>query len=261
MESIHLTVFSTAAYMHATQIPALEAAFPGNVKCLDVPLSADTAPLAAGSNAVCLFVNDVADADAIDALADLGVRFIAMRCAGFDRVDLDRCRARGVAVVRVPAYSPHAIAEHTVALMLALNRQLIKANARVTQGNYSLSGLVGFDMHGKTVGVIGTGKIGRGVASILLEWGAKCWRTTCGPRRSRRRGSPVRRHRRGTPSAMPRCHASLPSDPRYAPSDERRTSRADVPRVDARQHVARRAGGHVGARGCAGPTQGGVCGA
>ena len=173
MESIHLTVFSTAAYMHATQIPALEAAFPGNVKCLDVPLSADTAPLAAGSNAVCLFVNDVADADAIDALADLGVRFIAMRCAGFDRVDIDRCRARGVAVVRVPAYSPHAIAEHTVALMLALNRQLIKANARVTQGNYSLSGLVGFDMHGKTVGVIGTGKIGRGVASILLGMGCE----------------------------------------------------------------------------------------
>ena len=94
--------------------------------------------------------------------------------------------------------------------MLALNRQLIKANARVTQGNYSLSGLVGFDMHGKTVGVIGTGKIGRGVASILLGM-VKCWRTTR-PSRSPPR-SPVRRHRRGTPSAMPRCHASLPSDP------------------------------------------------
>ena len=147
-----------------------------------MPLSADTAPLAAGSNAVCLFVNDVADADAIDALADLGVRFIAMRCAGFDRVDLDRCRARGWRS-ESPRAPPRHRRAHRRAHMLALNRQLIKANARVTQGNYSLSGLVGFDMHGKTVGVIGTGKIGRGVASILLEMGAKCWRTTCGPRR------------------------------------------------------------------------------
>ena len=96
-----------------------------------------------------------------------------MRCAGYDRVDLDACEQRGISVTRVPAYSPHAIAEHAVALMLALNRQLVKASMRVIQGNYSLSGLVGFNMHGKTVGVIGTGKIGRCTIDILLGMGCR----------------------------------------------------------------------------------------
>lgn len=161
-ETLTLAVFSTSSYMRHTQTNVLNEAFgASNVRSLDVSLSPTTAPLAAGCNAVCLFVNDRADAETIDILADLGVRFIAMRCAGYDRVDLDACRRRGVAVARVPAYSPYAIAEHAIAMMLALNRQLMKGHARVLQGNYSLSGLVGFDMHGKTVGVIGTGKIGR----------------------------------------------------------------------------------------------------
>jgi len=161
-ETLTCAVFSTSSYMRHTQTNVLEEAFgASNVRSLDVSLSPTTAPLAAGCNAVCLFVNDSADAETIDILADLGVRFIAMRCAGYDRVDLDACQRRGVAVARVPAYSPYAIAEHAIAMMLALNRQLMKGHARVLQGNYSLSGLVGFDMHGKTVGVIGTGKIGR----------------------------------------------------------------------------------------------------
>ena len=109
-EQVHLTVFSTAGYMRSTQTPFLEDAFPGRVRCVDAGLSEHTASLASGSNAVCLFVNDVADAPTVNVLADLGVRHIAMRCAGFDRVDLDACRARGVAVTRVPAYSPYAIA-------------------------------------------------------------------------------------------------------------------------------------------------------
>lgn len=170
---ITVTVFSTRKYMLATQIPTLERAFPGRVRCVEAPLNAQTAQLAAGSDAVCLFVNDVADADAVDALADAGVRFIAMRCAGYDRVDVARCEARGVLVARVPAYSPHAIAEHAIALMLCLNRQLVKADARVRHGNYSLSGLVGFDMHGKTVGIVGTGKIGRCVGRVLLAMGCE----------------------------------------------------------------------------------------
>ena len=138
--------------MKTTQTRVLEASFPGRVRCVEAALDVATAPLAAGSNAVCLFVNDDGGADVVNALADQGVRFIAMRCAGFDRIDLDACAARGIAVARVPAYSPYAVAEHAIALMLALNRQLIKSNARVLQGNYSLSGLVGFDMHGKNGG-------------------------------------------------------------------------------------------------------------
>lgn len=158
LEPLVLTVFSTSPCMKTTQTRVLEASFPGRVRCVEAALDVATAPLAAGSNAVCLFVNDDGGADVVNALADQGVRFIAMRCAGFDRIDLDACAARGIAVARVPAYSPYAVAEHAIALMLALNRQLIKSNARVLQGNYSLSGLVGFDMHGKTVGVVGTGK-------------------------------------------------------------------------------------------------------
>lgn len=173
-ETLKLAVFSTSSYMRHTQTPVIEEAFgAGNVRWLDVGLTPQTAPLAAGCNATCLFVNDRADAETIDALADLGVRFIAMRCAGFDRVDLDACARRGVAVTRVPAYSPYAIAEHAIAMMLALNRQLMKGHARVVQGNYSLSGLVGFDMHGKTVGIVGTGKIGRCTAKILLGMGCE----------------------------------------------------------------------------------------
>ena len=173
-ETLKLAVFSTSSYMRHTQTPVIEEAFgAGNVRWFDVGLTPQTAPLAAGCNATCLFVNDRADAETIDVLADLGVRFIAMRCAGFDRVDLDACARRGVAVTRTPAYSPHAIAEHAIAMMLALNRQLMKGHARVTQGNYSLSGLVGFDMHGKTVGIVGTGKIGRCAAKILLAMGCE----------------------------------------------------------------------------------------
>eukprot|EP00793_Prasinoderma_coloniale_P006935 PRCOL_00001767-RA len=166
-------------YMQRAQIDVLERAFPGGVECYDAALSVATAPLVSlshggrGANAVCLFVNDDAGAGSIHALADNGIRHIAMRCAGYDRVDLDACEQRGISVTRVPAYSPHAIAEHAVALMLALNRQLVKASMRVIQGNYSLSGLVGFNMHGKTVGVIGTGKIGRCTIDILLGMGCR----------------------------------------------------------------------------------------
>jgi D-lactate dehydrogenase len=143
-----------------------------DIRFLETRLTEQTASLAAGSNAVCAFVNDDLSADVIDALAAGGTTLIAMRCAGFNNVDLDAARRREVTVVRVPSYSPNAVAEHTLALMLSLNRHIHRANNRVRDGNFSLDGLVGFDMAGKTVAVIGTGKIGLIVARLM--WHLRC---------------------------------------------------------------------------------------
>ncbi len=134
-------------------------------------LSEETAGLAAGFDAVCVFVNDQVNAAVIARLDSLGVRLIALRCAGYNNVDLAAAKKHGVTVVRVPAYSPYAVAEHTIALMLALNRKLHRAYNRVREGNFALDGFIGFDMHGKTVGMIGTGQIGTVVAQILTGFG------------------------------------------------------------------------------------------
>ena len=134
-------------------------------------LNEETVSLAAGFEAVGVFVNDHVNAAVIAKLRSLGVRLIALRCAGYNNVDLAAAKKHGVAVVRVPAYSPYAVAEHTIALMLALNRKLHRAYNRVREGNFALDGLLGFDMHGKTVGVIGTGQIGTVVAQILTRFG------------------------------------------------------------------------------------------
>jgi len=134
-------------------------------------LHKETVGLATGFEAVCVFVNDHVDATVIAKLRSLGVRLIALRCAGYNNVDLSAAMKNGVAVVRVPAYSPYAVAEHTIALMLALNRKLHRAYNRVREGNFALDGLLGFDMNGKTVGIIGTGKIGTVVARILIGFG------------------------------------------------------------------------------------------
>jgi len=136
-------------------------------------LSAETAPLAAGCAAVCLFVNDDASAPVLEQLAGLGVHYIALRSAGFNQVDVAAARRLGIRVARVPAYSPYAVAEHTVALMLALNRKIHRAHNRVREGNFSLDGLTGFDMQGKTVGIIGVGKIGQKLAQILRGFGCR----------------------------------------------------------------------------------------
>lgn len=135
-------------------------------------LSAETALAAAGARAVCVFVNDQVDAACINKLADLGVKLIALRCAGFNNVDLKAAKARNIPVVRVPAYSPHAVAEHAVALLLTLSRRTHRAYNRVRELNFSLNGLVGANIHGKTVGVVGTGKIGRIAAQIFRGFGA-----------------------------------------------------------------------------------------
>jgi D-lactate dehydrogenase len=133
----------------------------------------ETAPLAVGFPAVCAFVNDRLDRPVLEALASGGTRLIALRSAGFNNVDLEAADALGMMVVRVPAYSPYAVAEHTVGLMLALNRKLPRAAARVREGNFALDGLLGFDVHGKTVGIVGTGKIGAVVARIMGGFGCR----------------------------------------------------------------------------------------
>jgi D-lactate dehydrogenase len=134
-------------------------------------LSDETAHLAAGFDAVCIFVNDAADAPVLTRLKEQGVRLVALRCAGFNNVDLKAAETLGLSVVRVPAYSPYAVAEHTVGLMLALNRRIHRAHQRVREGNFSIEGLMGFDMHDTPVGIVGTGKIGEIVARILHGFG------------------------------------------------------------------------------------------
>ena len=136
-------------------------------------LNLETASLAAGFAAVCVFVNDQLDAAVIARLADGGTRLLALRCAGYNGVDLSAAAERGLTIVRVPGYSPHSVAEHTVGLMLALNRKLHRAYNRVRESNFSLEGLLGFDLHGKTAGIIGTGKIGAVVARILTGIGCR----------------------------------------------------------------------------------------
>lgn len=136
-------------------------------------LDATSAVLATGFDAVCAFVNDTLDQEVINVLAANGVRLIAMRCAGFNNVDLPAAKAQGIDVVRVPAYSPYAVAEHTVALILTLNRKTHKAYNRVREGNFALDRLEGFDLFKKTVGVVGTGQIGAIFAKIMLGFGCK----------------------------------------------------------------------------------------
>ena len=140
---------------------------------IDLPLRAETAHLAQGCTAACVFVNDQADAAAIAALNAGGVTMIAARSAGFNHIDLATAKAAGIVVARVPAYSPYSVAEYTLALMLSLNRHVHRAYNRVREGNFALDGLLGFDMHGRTVGLIGLGKIGVCTARILQGMGCR----------------------------------------------------------------------------------------
>lgn len=136
-------------------------------------LNPATAVLALGAEAVCAFVNDRLDAPVLETLAAQGTRLILLRSAGFNHVDLDAAARLGLPVARVPAYSPHAVAEHTMALILTLNRKTHRAWTRVREGNFELDGLLGFDLAGKTVGVIGTGQIGRVLVRILTGFGCR----------------------------------------------------------------------------------------
>jgi len=136
-------------------------------------LNSATCKLAEKIPAVCVFVNDYLDREAIVNLAAQGTKLIALRCAGYNNVDLTAAKELGLTVVRVPAYSPHGVAEHAITLMLALNRKICRAYNRIHDGNFSIEGLLGFEMYGKTFGVMGTGKIGLMVARILQGFGCK----------------------------------------------------------------------------------------
>ena len=140
------------------------------IKYYESKLNADTVSLAAGFDAVCVFVNDSVNAQVVEKLHELGVKAIVLRCAGFNNVDLKACQGK-LRIFRVPAYSPHAVAEHAMALLLTVNRRIHKAHNRTREFNFSLQGLTGFDLYGKTVGVIGTGKIGRVFADICKGFG------------------------------------------------------------------------------------------
>lgn len=140
---------------------------------LEPRLTAETVGLAAGFPAVCVFVNDHLDAAVLERLAAGGTRMVALRCAGFNNVALVAAERLGLKVVRVPAYSPYSVAEHTTALILTLNRKIHRAYSRVREGNFSLDGLLGFDLHGRTVGVIGTGQIGVVFAHIMAGFGCR----------------------------------------------------------------------------------------
>lgn len=140
------------------------------VKFYETKLNADTAQLAKGAQCVCAFVNDTLDKETIEKLCEYGVKLIAMRCAGYNNVDLEFCKGK-IPVVRVPAYSPYSVAEHAIALLLTSIRRIHKAYIRTKDFNFSLNGLTGFDLHGKTVGVVGTGKIGRCFIDICKGFG------------------------------------------------------------------------------------------
>lgn len=142
------------------------------IKYFDANLNRDTVSLARGFDAVCIFVNDSADAFVVETLWELGVKVIVLRCAGFNNVDIRACRGK-LRVFRVPAYSPHAVAEYAMAMLLTVNRRVHKAYIRTRDFNFSLNGLVGFDLCGKTVGIIGTGKIGRAFAEICQGFGMR----------------------------------------------------------------------------------------
>ena len=167
-----VVLFDTHTYDRESFTSANEG-FGHDLTLLEPRLTRETAALAAGHEVVCAFVNDRLDRPALHVLQSSGVRLVALRSAGYNHVDLEAAAELGLPIVRVPEYSPYAVAEHAVGLVLALNRKIHRAYARVREWNFSLDGLVGFDLHGKTVGVIGTGRIGRAAAHIFHGFGCR----------------------------------------------------------------------------------------
>jgi D-lactate dehydrogenase len=165
-----VSVFSTKPYVRHS-FEAANAEADHRLRYFEARLSIDTAALAQGDEAVCAFVNDELNKATLQELAGLGIRLVALRSAGFNHVDLEAARGLGITIARVPAYSPYAVAEHTIALMMTLNRKTHRAYNRVREGNFALDGLLGFDFHGKTAGIIGTGQIGEVTARILIGFG------------------------------------------------------------------------------------------
>lgn len=169
MKKYTIAFFDTKPYDEAS-FNKVNENYDFEIKYFKGHLNKNNVILTQGADAVCIFVNDIAEADVIDAMAQNGVKLLALRCAGFNNVDLTATQGK-MTVVRVPAYSPYAVAEHAVALMMALNRKTHRAYLRTRDGNFSLNGLMGFDMHGKTAGIIGTGKISKILIHILKGFG------------------------------------------------------------------------------------------
>jgi D-lactate dehydrogenase len=169
---MRVIVYSTKPYDREF-LSAANAAHGHELTFVEARLTRETVALAAGFPGLCSFVNDAIDAPMAEALAAGGTRLLALRCAGFNQVDLEAAARVGLRVSRVPGYSPYAVAEHAAALVLALNRRLHRAYARVREGNFALEGLLGFDLHGKTVGVVGTGQIGEVFVRIMAGFGCR----------------------------------------------------------------------------------------
>ncbi len=167
-----VAVFSAKRY-ERNFLEAANASAGHQIAYFDVDLQLETVALADGCDAVCIFVNDRADAQVLEALVRGGTRLVALRCTGFNNVDLQAAARLGLKVVRVVSYSPYSVAEHAVGLILAINRKIPRACNRTRDFNFSLDGLMGFDLHGKTVAVVGTGKIGRVFTRIMLGFGCK----------------------------------------------------------------------------------------
>ncbi len=167
-----LAVYSTKQY-DRKYLELVNKDFGFELEFFDFLLSPKTTKMAAGCDAVCIFVNDDACRETLTELKEVGVEILALRCAGFNNVDLNAAKELGITVVRVPAYSPEAVAEHTVGMMMSLNRRIHRAYQRTRDANFSLEGLIGFNMHGRTAGIIGTGKIGVATMRILKGFGMR----------------------------------------------------------------------------------------
>jgi len=166
-----VAMFSSRSYDIQHFEPLISA--PISINFFDTQLNSQTVALASGYDAVCAFVNDDLSAPVLTKLSEMGIKYIAMRCAGFNNIDLFCAKSLGLTIVRVPAYSPEAVAEHAISLLMTLNRRIHKAYQRTRDANFSLEGLVGFNLHGKTVGIIGTGKIGVATMAIFKGFGCK----------------------------------------------------------------------------------------
>ena len=167
-----VAVFNTKSY-DRNFLETANASYNHNLVFFEPRLTQETTALAVGFPAVCVFINDQVDKTTLQVLAAQGTKLIATRSAGFNHIDLNAAAEFGITVVRVPAYSPYAVAEHTVGLILTLNRKIHRAYNRVREGNFSLDGFMGFDLHGRTIGIVGTGKIGFLVAQILHGFGCQ----------------------------------------------------------------------------------------
>ena len=244
---MRIAVFGTKPYDRQF-LDAANAGFHHDLTYLEPRLEATTAVLAGGFPAVCVFVNDVVDAGVLTQLASGGTRLVALRCAGFNNVDLAAAARLGIAVVRVPAYSPHAVAEFTIGLLLALDRNIARAAARVRENNFALDGLIGRNLHGRVVGVVGTGRIGALVARIL-KLGFGCRVLASDPVIDPALVAiGVRYVATGALLAAAEIFdAPLPADAGDAAPDRRRRHRRRATAGDDRQHQSRRADRHQSA--------------